>query len=125
MGGNAYDQFYGRSSHHNNYHSTSNYKPQHSFYQQQSQSSSSYYSGGHNNNARVSFLDKWNGHLSPILLVLIGTAYLCHRNGIPLTEFVSFLVWNLLFRRRRYGRGWGDLGGGGMHFRPTHRFRRY
>lgn len=122
--GIAYDQFYGRSSssssqppRHTNYHSN-NYKPQYSSYQHHQSHS------GRHSSTSGSFLDQWNGHLSPILLVSMGAAYLCHRNGIPISEAVSFLVWNVLFRRRRrYRRGWGGMGGG--MFRPAYPVRRY
>eukprot|EP00526_Cylindrotheca_closterium_P018328 CAMPEP_0113602618 /NCGR_PEP_ID=MMETSP0017_2-20120614/852_1 /TAXON_ID=2856 /ORGANISM="Cylindrotheca closterium" /LENGTH=360 /DNA_ID=CAMNT_0000510977 /DNA_START=138 /DNA_END=1217 /DNA_ORIENTATION=- /assembly_acc=CAM_ASM_000147 len=96
--GNAYDQYYGRHSsssfepppRHKEYHSK-NHQPQYSSYHQ-SQSSS--YSG-YESSTQVSgsFFDQWNGHLTPILLLLVGAAYLCHQNGIPLADAVSFLVW--------------------------------
>jgi len=123
--GNAYDQFYGRQSsfeRHRNYHRDGgdDYGSRYSSYQHQSQRSSSYHSGGHNNNYYSgSFLDQFLGNLTPIFLVAVGVAYLCHRNGIPIVDVMSVLVWNILFRRRRRFHRRGGWGGGGMFVRPA------
>lgn len=121
--GNAYDQFYGRKSssyepsRHTNYHTSSSnnyYKQQYSSYEQPRRSSSSH---DGRNYYSASFFD-----LSPILLILMGAAYLCHRNGIPVAELVSLFVWNFLLRgRRRYRRAGRGLGHHGMfRFRPRY-----
>ncbi|KAL3944437.1 MAG: hypothetical protein SGBAC_001465 [Bacillariaceae sp.] len=122
--GNAYDQYYGRhspkiESFDNNY--NSNPEPQYSSYHRSQSSSYSGYKSSMQTSG--SFFDQWNGTLTPILLLLMGAAYLCHRNGIPLAEAVSFVVWNILFRRRRYRR-WGFGGHNGM-FRQAHGGHRY
>ncbi|CAJ1931223.1 unnamed protein product [Cylindrotheca closterium] len=124
--GNAYDQHYGRHSsspepRHTSY--NANYQAQYSSHHPSQSSSYSGYDSS--TQAAGSFFDQWDGHLTPILLLVVGATYLCHRNGIPITEAVSFVVWNILFRRGRYCR-WG-LGArnNGIFRQRRHRHRRY